>query len=181
MKEHITYIAWDFHAHAKQRGSHILTQIAPIIDKCLQASGAFVLPPCPHPSAPRAPDTGWVSFWAPTHPLSLPDGMHQILGAPRICIACHGLNIDASVAIADATAMNATATRPLPMLGQRALKSRVWSAYIQAAYDGPAPGCLQNWRPIGVQRHHWLKAGAMMNAPAPSPIQAPKLCRHSSL
>lgn len=59
----ITHIPWDFHAHAKQRGSHILTQIVPIIDKCLHASGLFVLAPCAtatDASAPRSADSTWV-------------------------------------------------------------------------------------------------------------------------
>ncbi|KAK9809577.1 hypothetical protein WJX73_003787 [Symbiochloris irregularis] len=41
----VRHIAWDFHAHARQRGAHILAQMAPIIVRCLSALDVFCLPP----------------------------------------------------------------------------------------------------------------------------------------
>lgn len=59
--EHVQYIPWDFKYYAKLRGGEILADIAPVVTRCLNATGLYLCAPAP-PSleARRTNDTDWV-------------------------------------------------------------------------------------------------------------------------
>ena len=40
-EERICYVPWDFHAFAKQRGGHILADLQPVIQQCLDSTGLY--------------------------------------------------------------------------------------------------------------------------------------------
>ena len=55
------YLPWDFHQHAKRRGSQVLAEIAPTIAACLAKIGIFACPPSPpDPRSHRQADASWV-------------------------------------------------------------------------------------------------------------------------
>lgn len=71
--EQLVYLPWDFNRYAKQRGSQILAQIAPVIQQSLRHTSFFA---CAGPTAagqepsPAPGASPWVSCAAPV--LSLP-------------------------------------------------------------------------------------------------------------
>ena len=57
----VQYLPWDFHQHAKRRGSQVLAEIAPTITACLDRIGVFACPPSPpDPHAHRQAAAAWV-------------------------------------------------------------------------------------------------------------------------
>ena len=40
-EERICYVPWDFHAFAKERGGHILADLQPVIQQCLDSTGLY--------------------------------------------------------------------------------------------------------------------------------------------
>lgn len=68
-EDYVRHIAWDFHAHAKQRGAHILAQMAPIIERCLSALDVFCLPPAAASRHSSQPD--WVRACLPASAFTL--------------------------------------------------------------------------------------------------------------
>ena len=59
--EHIRYVAYDFKAAAKRPGAGLLADIAPVIARCLDATGVFLCAPAPPGlAARRAGPIDWV-------------------------------------------------------------------------------------------------------------------------
>lgn len=60
-QEHIRYVAYDFKAAAKRPGAGLLADIAPVIARCLDATGVFLCAPAPPGlAARRAGPIDWV-------------------------------------------------------------------------------------------------------------------------
>lgn len=58
---HIRYVAYDFKAAVKRPGGGLLADIAPVIARCLDATGFFLCAPAPPGlSARRAGPADWV-------------------------------------------------------------------------------------------------------------------------
>jgi hypothetical protein len=65
-KERVQYIPWDFKYYAKLRGGQVLSDIAPVAARCLDATGLFLCAPAPPSSeARRTNASDWVrlSSW----------------------------------------------------------------------------------------------------------------------
>jgi len=59
--EHIQYVAYDFKAAAKRPGAGLLADIAPVLGRCLDATGVFLCAGAPpSPAARRAGPSEWV-------------------------------------------------------------------------------------------------------------------------
>ena len=59
--EHIRYVAYDFKAAARRPGAGLLSDIAPVIARCLDATGVFLCAPAPPGlAARRAGPIDWV-------------------------------------------------------------------------------------------------------------------------
>lgn len=59
--EHVRYVAYDFKAAAKRPGAGLLADIAPVLGRCLDATGVFLCAGAPpSPAARRAGPSDWV-------------------------------------------------------------------------------------------------------------------------